>query len=71
MGRTVNILDDDQTTVTGVEFVDKDNDCFTISHSHNDYLKLATGENDVELCFARSDIDHFIKLFEAAKQYKI
>ena len=71
MGRTVNILDNDQTTVTAVEFVDKDGDCFAIEHSHNDYLKLVAGENDVELCFARTDIDKLIKLFEAAKQYNI
>ena len=71
MGRTVNILDNDQTTVTAVEFVDKDDDRFTIEHSHNDYLKLVAGENDVELCFARTDIDKLIKLFEAAKQYNI
>ena len=71
MGRTVNILDDDQTTVTAVEFVDQEGGRFTIEHSHVEYLKLTTEDEDVEIRFNRTELDNFIKLFEAAKQYNI
>lgn len=71
MGRAVNILDKDQSTVTEVEFIDQDHDTFTIKSSSGSYLKLVFSDGDNEMVFSRADLDNFIKLFEAAKQYNI
>lgn len=69
MGRTVNILDDNNSTADGVFFQDEDGDEFLIKHGHDDVLVLKSQETSIR--FFRADIDKLIALFQAAKQYNI
>lgn len=70
MGRTVDITQDLQLPVTKVQFTDVDGDVMSIIYSHREYIQLSRN-NSEEFVVSRKDIDNMIKLFQAAKVYKI
>lgn len=69
MGRALNILDANNSTVDEVFFHDEEGDKFSIKHSHDEVLVLKSQDNSIR--FMREDIDKLIQLFQAAKQCNI
>lgn len=69
MGRALNILDDNDSTVDEVFFDDEDGDKFLIQHGYDDVLVLKS--QDTSIRFIRADIDKLIALFQSAKHYNI
>lgn len=68
MGRTIDITQAEDTPVTRVQFTDSDGDTFWIQRDHR---TLCLENANTLIRFLPEDLDNMIKLFQAAKQYKI